>query len=144
MMTGSVGAQPCRDIDSLTKAIIPFDDHLAEIDSDANLNALVFWNVGVALGEPALDAHGAFDRIDDRAELGKHAVAHQLENPPVMERDLWLEEFLASRHQTFVSALLVAFHMRGVSDDIGGENRGELAFHDESRAGGQEDSRNAR
>ena len=136
--------EPRRDVDALAKPVLALDNHFAEIDSDANLNALVFWDVSVALSEPALDADGAFDGVHDRAEFGQHAVAHELEDPPVMERDLRLEQLLASGHQPLMRALLVALHMRGVSDDIGGENCDELAFHDESRSGGQEDFRNAR
>ena len=131
--------EPCGDVDALAIAVVALDDHLAEIDADAHLNALIFRNVGVALGQSALQAHRAFDRIDDRAEFGQHAVAHQLEDAPVMARDLRLEQFLAPRRQPLMGALLVALHERRVADHIGGENGGELAFHDESRSGGQEE-----
>src|ERR1700754_2942837 len=82
------------DVDALAEAIVALDDHFTEIDSDANLDALGFGHVGIALGEPALDARGTFDGIDDRAELGEHAVAHELEDPSVMECDLRLEQLL--------------------------------------------------
>ena len=56
-------------------------------------------NGGVALGQAALQADRAFDRVDDAAELGQQAVAHQLEDAPVMARDLRLEQLLAARLQ---------------------------------------------
>ena len=69
--------EPCGDVDALAIAVVALDDHFAEIDADTDPNALVFGKVGIALGHAALQADSAFDRIDDAAEFGEHAVAHQ-------------------------------------------------------------------
>ena len=121
--------EPCGDVDTLAIAVVTLDDHLPEIDSDTHMSALVVRNVGVALGEAALQAHRAFDRIDHRAEFGEHAIAHQLEDVAVVARDLGLEQVLAPGRQPLMRPLLVTLHERGVADHVGGENGGELAFH---------------
>jgi hypothetical protein len=58
----------------------PLDNHLAEIDADAQIDAVVFGEAGVPLRHAALDLDGAFDRVDHAAKLGEKAVAHQLED----------------------------------------------------------------
>ena len=130
--------EPGGDVDALAVAVLALDDHLAQIDADPDLDALIVGTCGIALGEAALQRHRAFDRIDDRAELGEHAVAHELEDAPVMAGDLGLEQLLAPGLQPLMRPRLVALHERRVADDVGGENGGELALHDDSRPDGQE------
>jgi hypothetical protein len=110
-------------------------------DADPDLDALFFGHGGIALGETALQRHRAFDRIDHRAKLGEHAVAHDLEDAPVMAGDLRLEQLLTPGLQPLMRACLVAVHERRVADDIGGENGSELSVHDDGRPDDQEELR---
>ena len=68
------------DIDALAVPVRPLDDHLAEIDADAHVDALVLGKACVSLRHAALDVDGAFDRVDDARELGQKPIAHQLED----------------------------------------------------------------
>ena len=46
--------EPCRYVHPLANPIIALDDHFAEIDADANIDPLVFGQIGIALDETSL------------------------------------------------------------------------------------------
>ena len=83
--------QPGRDVHAFAIAVVAVDDHLADVDADADVEPFLLGYGGVALCHSALEGDGAFDGIDHAAELGEEAIAHELEDPPVMPRDLGLE-----------------------------------------------------
>jgi hypothetical protein len=56
------------------------DNHLAEIDANAQIDAVVFGEARVPLRHAALDLDGAFDCVDYAPKLGEKAVAHELED----------------------------------------------------------------
>ena len=68
------------DVDALAVPVRPLDDHLAEVDADAHVDALVLGKAGVSLRHSALDVDGALDRVDDAPKLGQKTVAHELED----------------------------------------------------------------
>src|SRR5690348_10255731 len=57
--------QPRRHVDSITVDIILIADNVADIDSDAEFDALFGWYVGVALNHTALNVNGAAYGIDN-------------------------------------------------------------------------------
>ena len=69
-----------RNIDALAVPVRPLDNHLAEIDANANIDTVILREAGVPLRHPALDLDGAFDRVDHAPKLGEKAVAHKLED----------------------------------------------------------------
>ena len=108
----------------------PFDDHLAQIDADAHVDALILGEALVPLPHAALDVGGAFDRIDDAGELGQKPIAHQLEDCAVTGRDRRLDQFRPVGLKSFEGSSLVLFHQAAVADDVGGEDCGELSLHE--------------
>ena len=88
----------------------------------------VFRQDRVALGQAALQGHGAFDRIDDARELRQQPVAHQLEDAAVALLDLRLEQLLAAGFQALEGSRLVLLHQSRVADDVGGEDRRKFSF----------------
>ena len=109
-------------------AVRPLDDHLAEIDADAHVDAVVLGKAGVSLRHAALDADRAFDRVDDAPKLGEKTVAHQLEDYAAMRRDGRLDKFSSTRLKPLESSRLVQLHQTAVAGDIRGEDGGELPF----------------
>jgi len=97
------------------------DDDVADVDADAERDALVRGQVRLALGDAALDRRGALDRIDHARELDQRIVAHQLHDPAVVLGDFRLDEVLTQRREARVGAFLVSRHQPRVADDIGGE-----------------------
>ncbi|MEI9888514.1 MAG: hypothetical protein WDN08_18840 [Rhizomicrobium sp.] len=119
------GLDPGRDVDALAIDVVALDDHLAEVDADAVADAA---GLGRLLGR-RLDRQGAFDGGDHAGEFHQGAVAHQLEQPPAMDRDLRIEDAGPVRLQPLQRAGLVGLHQAAIADDVGGQDRGQFALH---------------
>ena len=59
------GFDPCRDVDAVAIEVVALDDHIAEIDADAQFDAIVRSDTGVSLGHRLLHLDLAAHRIDD-------------------------------------------------------------------------------
>ena len=88
----------------------------------------VFWLVRVPCRHRLLDGRGAGHRVHDAGELDEEAVAHGLEEPPLMLGDLGLDHLGAERPDRGEGAGLVLPHHLRIADDIGGEDGGEAAL----------------
>ncbi len=60
------------------------------------------------LGNRFLGFHGGSHGVHDALELRQHAVAHQLDNPPVVFSDLGIDEVRAQGFEGRDRALLVS------------------------------------
>ncbi len=129
---GGIGEllKPRGDVDALAVPVRPLDDQLAEIDADAHVDALVLGKACVSLRHPALDVDGALDRVDNARELGEKPVAHQLEDCAAMGRDRRLDQFRPVDFEPLEGSRLVQLHQTAVAGDVGGEDGGELPFHE--------------
>src|SRR5262249_51336688 len=116
------------DVDAFSVAVIPFDDNLAEVDSNSNLDPLMLSHIGISFRQSSLQRHRAFDRID-AGEFREQSVAHQLENATVVPFDFWFEQLFSPSAKWFVSSRLVLFHESGVTDHVGGKDRRKLPLH---------------
>ena len=131
MPPGSASCSKARgDVDPLAVPVRPLDDHLAQIDADAHVDALVLGKAFVPLRHAALDVGGAFDRVDDAGELGQKPIAHQLEDCAAMGRDRRLDQFRPVDFEPLEGSRLVQLHQTAVAGDVGGEDGGELPFHE--------------
>ena len=75
--------EPRSDIDAVAHQIaVALLDDVAEVDADAELDASVIGNAGVALDHAALQFDRAADCVDDAAELDDRAVAGALDVRP--------------------------------------------------------------
>ena len=75
------------DVDAVAVDVLALDDHVAEVDADAERDALGLGHVPLALGHALLDRDRAGDRVDDAGELDQRAVAHQLDDPALVLGD---------------------------------------------------------
>jgi hypothetical protein len=75
--------EPCRDVDAIAKEIVAVEDHVAEIDPDAELDAAVGRIDGVAFRHRLLHRNGTAHRVDDAAELSP-SVASGLDDAALM------------------------------------------------------------
>jgi hypothetical protein len=117
--------QPSRNHHTLTMAILAFNDHVAEIDADAHVDASVLGDTVVALGHRALKDNRAFNSLDDAAELGQEAVAHQFEDASVVHCDLRLEDLFAMRPKPRERIRLIPLDQSAVADHVRGQDGGE-------------------
>ena len=102
--------KPRGDIDAFAVPIRPLDDHLAEIDADAHVDALVLGEAGVPLRHSVLDVDGALNRVNNAPEFRQQPVAHELEDAAMVGRYLRLDEFNAVILQALEGLRFVLLH----------------------------------
>ena len=78
------------------------------------------------LGHPPLDGDRAFDRGDYGRELDENSIAHRFENTPAVRCDDRGGSLTPLEHGARRPGLVLAHEAR-IADDVGGEDRGELA-----------------
>src|SRR5712671_73268 len=110
------------------------DDHIAEVDADAQFDAAVRRDTGVPLGHRLLHFDRAAHRIDDAGKFHQQAVAGGLDDAPVVLGDLRIDKFAPQRLEAFERTFLVRLHQPRIPRHIGGEDRGETASGSHARA----------
>ena len=105
-----------------------FDNHIAQIDADAELYALICRNFGIALAHAALDRHRASDRLDDARELDQQPVAGRLDDAALVLGDLGIGQLASQSPEARQGAGLVLAHQPAVPRDITRENRRQSAL----------------
>ena len=118
--------EPRRDIDAVAKHVVPVDQDVAEMNADPVHDVVGPRRLRVALGHLFLHRERAFDGGDDRGELDQHPVAHRLEESPAVRRDDRRRRLAPLTHRFRRPRLVLAHHAR-IADDVGGEDRGQLA-----------------
>jgi hypothetical protein len=89
------------------------------MDADAELDAPVGRDLGVALGHCPLDFNGKIHCIDNAAELDDCPVAGALDDPAVMHRDGRINEVASERPQPRQNPVLVGSGQPRIADDVG-------------------------
>jgi hypothetical protein len=80
--------QPRGDIDAIAHQIaVSLFDHVAEMDADAKLDALLSGQAAIALDHSVLHFNRTAHGVDYAAELDKNSVSRALDDSPVMHRD---------------------------------------------------------
>jgi hypothetical protein len=103
-------------------AIVSFENDISQIDPDPHRNAAILGHVAVVFRHGALQAQGTLNCVDDAAELCQQAIAHELEDAPVVTSDLRFEELFPERPQTLECPRFVKLHEAAVSNHISREN----------------------
>ena len=86
------------------------NDHVTEINADAEPDAALFVHVRLTVDHSSLELHGASHRIHHARELGQQAVAGVLYGAPSMLGDFRVHQLAEVRLQAFVRALLIGAH----------------------------------
>src|SRR5438128_2128552 len=66
--------EPCRDIHTIAKDVAILDDDISNVDPDAELDAAVWRQRGIAIGQRCLQLGRATQRVDDAGEPDQKAV----------------------------------------------------------------------
>src|SRR4029453_3348653 len=117
--------QPCRHVDAVAINIVVVADDVADIDSNAELDAALDRQLGIALDHAALNVDGATDGVDDADELQNHPIPAGLEDSAAMLGDLGIDQFLAMLLQLAKRAFLVGAHQPAVASNVHSQNRGK-------------------
>ena len=123
---GSANASS-RAANAVTVDVVAVDDHIAEIDADAESDAFAVGYIGIAVDHRPLHFDRAARRIDNAREFHEHAVAGGLDDAPAVLADLGIDELTAMRLEALECTLLIAAHQPRIPGHIGGKDRRQTA-----------------
>jgi hypothetical protein len=113
------------------------DNHVAEVDPDPELDALLRRGARVAIGHPALYLDCAPDGVHHAPKLGQETVAGVLYDPAPVLGDLGVDQLTEMSFEPLVRPLLIRPHQARVPGHIGGKDRGEAAGRGHVSRGGR-------
>src|SRR5262249_58790468 len=99
-----------RSISALAKNVISINNNIADINPNANLDALVRRYIRVALGHTALNIDSAAHSIDNANELHQRPISGGFNNSAAMFGDLRIDQFFAVRLELAQRAFLIGSH----------------------------------
>ena len=114
------------DVDTVAVDVLPFHDHVAEIDADPQHDG--------RLGRPRrrrarpLHRQGAVHGIDHAGELDDGAIADQLHDPAVVGSNGRVKDAFSVPLQGGERTRLVGRHQPRVADNVGCEDRRQFAI----------------
>ena len=120
--------EPRGDIDAVTKDVAVLDENVANIDADAELDAMLRRQRRVAFGQSRLHFRRASEGVDDAGEFDQQPVAGGLDDAAAMLGDLRIDYLGAERPQPAERPFLVGPDQSGITGNIGREDRCEPAF----------------
>jgi len=112
--------QTRRDVDPIAEDVLAFDNHIAKVDTDAELDPFGGRGSLIALGHPTLDLHGAPHRVHHAGKLRQETVARVLDDPATVLGDFGFDQFAQVRPQSLVRALLICPHQARIAGHVGG------------------------
>jgi prevent-host-death family protein len=115
------------DIDAVAEDVVAVRDDIAEVDADAQPDAPLVGQIGLAVEHASLHLGGTAHRVDDAGELGEQTVSGGLDDAAPVLGDLRIDQLPAMRLEAFERAFLIGPHQARVARHIGGEDRGETA-----------------
>ena len=89
--------EPCRDVDAIAINIVAVYDNVAEVDADAELDAMVRRHIHIAVLYRALDLDRALDGFDHAREFDQEAIASCLDDTALVLGDLRVDELSPMR-----------------------------------------------
>ena len=118
---------PRGDIDAVAHQVaVGLLDDVAQMNADAELDASLGRQAGVALDHAALYLDRASHRVDDAAKLYETAVASSFDDTAVACGDCWVDEVAAQRPEPGESSLLVRPGEPAITDNICNQDRSDL------------------
>jgi hypothetical protein len=97
------------------------------MDADAELDAALLRQAGVALDHAVLHLDGAAHGVDHAAEFDKNSIARTLDDPSAVDGDRRIDEIAAQRAQPRQRAVFVRAGQPAIANDIGRQHRREFA-----------------
>ena len=112
------------DIDAVTHQIaVALLDDVAQMDTDAELDAAFGRQAGIALDHGILHFDGAAHGVDDAAELDEASVAGALDHAAIVHGDGRIDQIAAQRPQPRQDAILVGTGETAVADHVRDQDR---------------------
>jgi len=86
--------QPRRNVDAVAVDVIIFDDHVAKVDADAEIDPPVVLLIGTAFHYAFLGFDSALDGINDACELDQQSITRSLDDATPSARNGRLDQFM--------------------------------------------------
>ena len=102
--------QTRRHIDAVPENVVAIENDVADIDADAEFDALFRRDVTIAFMHTSLNVDRAAHGIDHADELHQHSISGGLHDSSAMFGDLGVDQFLAMRFQLPQRAFFVDAH----------------------------------
>ena len=103
--------------------IVPLDDHVAQVDADAERDAEIFRQVGVANRDRRLNGKRVAHRVDGARKPNQDAVARGLDDAPAVGLDLGVDQLDMQATKVCARALVVGLDQAGVAYHVGHQDR---------------------
>jgi|SRR6516164_7879884 hypothetical protein len=127
--------QTRRDIDAITEDVVFLNDHVTEVDANAEPDPALFGHFRLTVDHPALDLDRTAHGIDHARELGKEAVAGVFHGAAAVFSDFRINYLAEVGLKAAMRAFLVLAHQSRIPGHIGGEDGGEAAGRGHGGAG---------
>ena len=86
-------------------------------------------NALIANRHVVLDLRRVLHRVDDARKLGKQAVAHELDDAPLVRVDARVDDLISVGLQARERSLLIGTHEAAVANNVSDQNGGEATLH---------------
>jgi hypothetical protein len=110
------------DVHTIAKDVIALDDHIALVNTEPELDALLRGHLGVPLNHPPLYLDSAAKRVHHAREIHEHAVPGGLDDPAPMLSDLGIYESLPVGLELGERAFFVSAHQAAVPGHVSGQD----------------------
>src|ERR1700731_380651 len=121
--------KPGCHVNTITKYIALVLDDVADIDADAEFDALVRGHSGVALDHGALDFHTTSHGVHRACELDQHAVAGGFDDTASVFSDARIDQLATVRLERGEGSHLIDTHQAAVAHYIRCQNGRQPALH---------------
>ena len=120
--------QSCSDIDAVAHQIaVGLLDHIAQMNADAELDAALRGQAGIAFDHAVLHFDRAAHGVDHAAELDDEPVTGALDDATVMHGDGGVDQIGAKRPEPRQSAIFVRPGKSTIANDVGGQDRRDFS-----------------
>ncbi len=111
--------QARRDVDAIAHQVaVALLDHVAQVNADAEFDALFGRDPCVALDHGVLHFESAAHRVDDAAKLDNAAVAGALDDTAMMHGDCGIDQIAAQCAQSRQGSIFVCAGQPAIADHI--------------------------
>jgi hypothetical protein len=116
------------DVDAVAQNIIAVDDDVAQIDANAECDAVIFLDVGIACRHALLHFDHALGGIHHGGEFQQQAIAHGFDDAAAVALDQCVDQFRAMAAQVGKRAGFVHAHQPGIANHVGRNNGRQSAL----------------
>jgi hypothetical protein len=120
--------KPRRDIDAISKDVVRLDDHVTDIDADAESNARLFRLADCKFLYAGLELHGSSNSFDRARKLRQDPVTSILHDAPAVLGDCRVDSLGQERGEPGVRSFFVAMHEPRITSHIGSQYRRQSAL----------------